>query len=75
MTWTHEQMLAEELLDTINAQRLRDGRPVLDRLGPRYLPRAEAKVKPFTGLCVYCGARSNGVACDDHADLPALEPR
>lgn len=68
MTWN---VLDAELLDVLQAERLKDHLPLNVRTAEtlRSYPLPTSRATPLL-ICPYCGARR----CTEHDDLPALDP-
>lgn len=68
MTWNR---LDAELLDVLQAERLRDGEPLNVRTAEtkRCYPLPTSRATPKL-RCPYCGKGR----CLEHSDLPALDP-
>lgn len=61
--WSQAERLDAELLDTLQADRQGRGKPL-------HVRTAETAAQGPLLICPYCGRRR----CDEHADLPALDP-
>ncbi len=71
MTWTAQEKLDAELLDTIQTERQSNGLPMNVRTAEtkREYPTVSSREVPSL-RCPYCGRRR----CREHSDLPSLDP-